>query len=131
MARKAKPVEKPRPQIGDYVAHDVCGWCIWQMTGPGYWDTKFVGMACETQEGAEQLAALMNAAAKLAARPHLLKANSMYRDTEPKLWALHCLVSAVSRAVGGPHLELFHEYLQRLDHERCEACKPAPISEAA
>lgn len=127
MARHTKPVEKPRPQIGEFVARDIGGWCIARMTGPGWWDFKFFGCACATQEGAEKLAALMNAARDLAEHHHLYKASSMYRGTDPKDWALWCIVSAVHSAIDGPRPEMFHEFLQRRDEERCEACKPAPI----
>lgn len=128
MTRRAKPFEKPRPQLGDFVARDISGWCICRMNGPGYWDFDFFGSACATQEGAEKLAALMNAAHELAERSHILRTDTMYRGTDPKHWALHCIVSAIGRAIDGPQPELFHEFLQRRDHERCEACKPAPIA---
>lgn len=126
--RRPKRVEKPRPQIGEFVARNVSGWCICRMTGTGWWDFEFFGAACETQEGAEKLAALMNAARELAERSHLLKTTSMYKGSDPKLWALSCIVSAVSRAIDGPKQELFHEFLHRRDAEHCEGCKPAPIS---
>lgn len=113
MTRKSKPVEKPRPQIGDFVARDVSGWCIYRQTGPGYWDTEFFGCACATQEGAEKLAVVMNAARDLADHHHLFKTTSMYRDTDSKLWALSCIVAAVSKAIDGPEQELFHEWLIR------------------
>jgi hypothetical protein len=130
MTRRAKPIEKPRPQIGDFVARDISGWCICKMTGPGYWDFRFFGSACATQEGAEKLAVLMNAARDLAKHSQLYKTTSMYRGTDPKLWAMHCIVSAVSSAIDGPQPELFHEFLQRRDHEHCEACKPEPLEVA-
>ncbi len=126
--KRTKPIEKPRPKVGDFVARDVRGWCIWRMTGPGYWDTEFVGSACATQEGAEKLAALMNAARELAERSHILRTDTMYRGTDPRHWALHCIMSAVGKAIDGPQPEMFHEYLQRRDRERCEACKPTPIA---
>ncbi len=128
MKPRTKPIEKPRPQIGDFVARNISGWCICRMTGPGWSDFKFFGVACETQEGAEKIAALMNAARELAENSHLVKTTSMYKSTDPKLWALSCIVSAVSRAIGGPEQELFHEFLQRRDVERCEGCKPAEIA---
>lgn len=127
MRKQAKPIEKARPQVGDFVARNVSGWCICRMTGTGWWDFEFFGAACETQEGAEKLAALMNAARELAERSHILKTTSMYKGSDPKLWALSCIVSAVSRAIDGPEQELFHEFLQRRDAERCAACEPATL----
>jgi hypothetical protein len=125
--KRCKPIEKPRPQIGDFVARDVRGWCIWQVTGPGYWDLEFFGCACATQEGAEKLAALMNAARELAERSHILRTDAPYRGADPKHWAMWCIVSAVGRAIDGPKPEMFNEFVERRDFERCEKCQPEAV----
>lgn len=125
--QRSQPAEKPRPKIGDFVATDIAGWCISKQTGPGFWDTEFFGSACATKEGAEKLAAMMNAARDLADHSRILRTDTMYRGTDPKLWALHCIVSAVGRAIDGPQPEMFHEFLQRRNHERCVHCNPSPL----
>jgi hypothetical protein len=128
--KRTKPIEKPRLQIGDYFAASIWGteWYVSQKTGDGWLDYERAGFATATKEGAEQLAALMNAARKLADRGHLLTVTPMYRNTDPKLWALDFIASAVAKATNGPKPEMFREFLQRRHDERCEACKPAPIA---
>jgi hypothetical protein len=126
--RRPKPVEKPRVQIGDYLAQSIWGtdWYVAQKTGDGWTDYKRAGFACATKEGTEKLAALMNAARDLGDRGHLITSSSMYRDTDPRLWALEIIASAVAKATNGPQPELFHEYLRRLAAEKAEA-EPAQI----
>lgn len=129
MTRRTKPIEKPRPQIGDFYASSIfdADHHVARKTGNGFLDyDRCTG--CVTREGAEELAALMNAARKLAERHSNIVLRSPFKGGDPKLWAAWVIMNSISRAIDGPQPELFHEFLQRRDHERCEACKPTPIA---
>lgn len=129
--KRAKPTEKPRPKIGDFYASSIFDrdHFVARKTGNGFLDyERYSG--CVTREGAEELAALMNAARNLAERHSNIVTRSMFKDSDPKLWAAWVIMSSVSKAIDGPSPELFHEFLQRRDRERCEACKPKPLEVA-
>lgn len=76
MKKRSKPVETPRPQIGDYFAYiGLDGCSVRLMTGPlddGFFSLRDEHVTkCATLEGARRLAALMNQARDLA-RDHYL-----------------------------------------------------------
>lgn len=132
--RRPKPVQKPikpLPQIGDFIVRDAydgkCGAHVALKTGPR-WDDYKTSFYCRTDHGAQKLADLMNAAKDLARNYHQIRDEPPYGGGNARLYVLSLLASAVQEATGGPQPELYYEFLQRLDTQRCEACKPAPIS---
>lgn len=69
--KRSKPVETPRPQIGDYFAHvGLDAFSVRLKTGPlddGFFSLRDEHVTqCATLEGAQRLAALMNQARDLA-----------------------------------------------------------------
>jgi len=132
--RRPKPVQKPvkaLPQIGDFIVRDAwdgkCGAHVAKKTGPR-WDDYETMILCRTDHGAQALAAFMNVAKDLARNWHQIRDESPYKGTSPRLYVLETIAYAVQRATNGPRPEAFHEFLKRLDEERCEGCKPTPIT---
>lgn len=132
--RRPKPnvkLVKPLAQIGDFIVRDAwdgkCGAHVCLKTGPR-WDDYQTMILCRTDHGAQKLAAFMNAAKDLDRNWHQIRDQSPYKGTDPRLYVRETIAYAVQRAIKGPRPELFQDFIRRLDEERCEGCKPAPIS---
>jgi hypothetical protein len=96
----------PSSQIGEFVVRPAydgrCGVRVHRKTGERYDDYDQRGTYCETDDGAKNLAALLNAATKLAQHFYRISSRSPYVGGEAKAWVKFLIVDAVAKAIDGP-----------------------------
>ena len=92
--------------IGEFVVRPAydghCGARVHRKTGERFDDYDQRGTYCETDDGAKNLAALLNAAQKLARHFYRISSRAPYVGAEPKEWVKFLIVDAVAKAIDGP-----------------------------
>jgi hypothetical protein len=132
--KRSKPSTSASPAVGDFVVRPAydgrCGARVHRKTGERFDDIEPNGKYCETDDGAKNLAALMNDAQKIARHFYRISSRSPYVGSEPKEWVKHLIVLAVAEAIDGPRPLVYTKEAREYAEQIAEWMKEthAPLS---